>query len=94
MWPQVAVKHSNNGSTRTYKVKGLTQKSADDAYFELDAEGGSKMTVAAYFEQTYGIKYGPISGVFSCPTHIELQLCEVICSVPIGDHCVLQPGLH
>lgn len=50
------MKHGKNGgaTTRVYKVKGLTQTAADDSYFDVDE--GSKMSVAQYFTQSYGIK--------------------------------------
>ena len=53
---QVEVRHGKNGggARRAYKVKGLTTKAADEAEFDNDQEGG-RMTVAAYFQQAYGI---------------------------------------
>ena len=42
------------GGARGYKVKGLTDKAADDCYFETDQEG-TRMSVAQYFTQTYGL---------------------------------------
>ena len=62
---QVEVRHGKNGNGngngkgRSYKVKGLTTKAADEAEFENDQEGGGRMTVAAYFQQAYGIAYAP-----------------------------------
>lgn len=54
---QVEVRHGRNGnggSKRAYKVKGLTTRAADEAEFDNDQEG-TRMTVAAYFQQAYGI---------------------------------------
>ena len=52
------VRHGKNGggSRRGYKVKGLTTKAADEAEFDNDQEG-TRMTVAAYFQQAYGMSY-------------------------------------
>lgn len=51
------MKHGQNGggSRRQYKIKGLTTVAADDAEFDND-QAGSRMTVAAYFKQAYGME--------------------------------------
>ena len=72
------MKHGRDDSksnTRVYKVKGLTEKAADNSYFESD-QGGAKMTVAQYFEQSYGIKCAPFQ--------LAAIVWHVACQVRVG----------
>ena len=77
---QVEVSHGKDGGgttfKRSYKARGLTNKAADTAEFQNEAEG-TTMTVAQYFQQNYNIR----SAAGNCPhpaNATSKQICRAL----------------
>ena len=74
------VRYTANGgsSKRAYKVRGLTTLAADEAKFDNEKEG-TRMTVAHYYQQAYGIRCVPLHCVLLLAMH-HLQSLKMRCS--------------